>query len=55
MLTDRPIHRVGRPWQRTNEAGLKRKLGCHAFRATGITAYLDVDGTFENVLPMAAH
>jgi hypothetical protein len=24
------------------------QLGCHAFRATGITAYLEAGGTLEN-------
>jgi hypothetical protein len=27
--------------RRTAEAGFKIKLGCHVFRATGITAYLE--------------
>jgi hypothetical protein len=40
--------------RRTAEAGLK--LGCHVFRATGITAYLDAaGGTLENAQAMAAH
>jgi ribosomal protein S13 len=42
MLTNRPMHRVDSyemVRQRTAEAGLKRKLSCHMFRATGITAY----------------
>ena len=30
-------------------------IGCHTFRATGITAYLDNGGTFENAQLMAAH
>ena len=33
--------------RRTAEAGYKLKLGCHMFRATGITAYLDKGGTLE--------
>jgi hypothetical protein len=37
------------------EAGLKGKLGCHVFRATGITAYLEARGTLENAPAMAAH
>ena len=34
--------------RRTTEAGFKIKLGCHVFRATGITAYLGAGGTLEN-------
>ena len=57
-LTDRPMHRVdayAMVRRRTAEAGLKGKLGCHVFRATGITVYLDVGGTLENAQAMAAH
>jgi integrase len=35
--------------RRTAKAGFKQKLGCHVFRATGITAYL------ENAQAMATH
>jgi integrase len=58
MLTDRPMHRVDAYEmirRRTAEAGLKGKLGCHVFRATGITAYLEAGGTLENAQAMAAH
>ena len=41
--------------RRTAEAGFKVKLGCHVLRATGITSYLDADGTLENAQAMAAH
>ena len=44
MLTGRPMHRVDAYQmvrRRTAEAGLNGKLGCHVFRATGITAYLE--------------
>jgi site-specific recombinase XerC len=41
--------------RRTAEAGLKGKLGCHVFRATGITAYLEAGGSLENAQAMAAH
>jgi site-specific recombinase XerD len=57
-LTDRPMHRVDAYQmvrRRTAEAGLKGKLGCHVFRATGITAYLEAGGTLENAQAMAAH
>jgi hypothetical protein len=56
MLTDRPMHRVDAYQmvrRRTAEAGLEEKLGCHAFRATGITAYLVGGGTLENAQAMA--
>jgi hypothetical protein len=42
MLTDRPLHRVDAyemVSRRANEAGFKVKLGCHIFRATGITVF----------------
>jgi integrase len=35
--------------------GLGTRIGCHTFRATGITAYLDNGGTLENAQLMAAH
>ena len=41
--------------RRTADAGFKVKLGCHVFRATGITAYLEAGGTLENAQAMAAH
>jgi site-specific recombinase XerD len=58
VLTERPMHRVDAyemVRRRTAEAGLKGKLGCHVFRATGITAYLEAGGTLENAQAMAAH
>jgi integrase len=33
--------------RRTAKAGFKNRLGCHVFRATGITAYLEGGGTLE--------
>jgi site-specific recombinase XerD len=41
--------------RRTADAGFKNRLGCHVFRATGITAYLEAGGTLENAQAMAAH
>ena len=35
--------------------GMKVRIGCHTFRATGITAYLEGGGTLENAQAMAAH
>jgi integrase len=37
------------------ELGMKGRIGCHTFRATGITAYLEAGGTLENAQAMAAH
>jgi site-specific recombinase XerC len=58
VLTDKPMNRVDAYHmirRRTAEAGLKGKLGCHVFRATGITASLEAGGTLENAQAMAAH
>lgn len=41
--------------RRATTAGVRAKIGCHTFRATGITAYLDGGGTLENAQVMAAH
>jgi len=57
-LTDNAMHRVDAYQmirRRTAEAGFKIKLGCHVFRAPGITAYLEKGGTLENAQLMAAH
>jgi hypothetical protein len=51
VLTDKPMNRVDAyrmVRRRTADAGFKIKLGCHVFRATGITAYLEAGGTLEN-------
>jgi integrase len=57
-LTDKPMHRVD-AWRmiqrRSAELGTRVKIGCHTFRATGITAYLEAGGTLENAQAMAAH
>jgi site-specific recombinase XerD len=41
--------------RRARDAGIKTKLGCHTFRATGITAYLENGGTLEHAQQIAAH
>jgi len=41
--------------RRAHEAGLPSSTCCHTFRATGITAYLENDGTIENAQAIAAH
>jgi site-specific recombinase XerD len=52
------MHRVD-AWRmiqrRSGELGMEVKIGCHTFRATGITAYLEAGGTLENAQLMAAH
>jgi len=57
-LTDRPMHRVD-AWRmiqrRAADLGTRGRIGCHTFRATGITAYLEAGGTLENAQAMAAH
>ena len=58
VLTDNAMNRVDayRMIRRRAAAlGLKVRIGCHTFRATGITAYLDAGGTLENAQLMAAH
>jgi site-specific recombinase XerD len=58
VLTTTPMNRVDAYRmirRRTAEAGFKNRIGCHAFRATGITAYLEAGGTLENAQAMAAH
>ena len=58
VLTDKPMNRVD-AWRmvqrRAAELGMKGRIGCHTFRATGITAYLEAGGTLENAQAMAAH
>ena len=57
-LTEKPMHRVD-AWRmiqrRAADLGARVRIGCHTFRATGITAYLEAGGTLENAQAMAAH
>jgi hypothetical protein len=41
--------------RRAVQAGIITKLGCHTFRATGITVYLLSGGLLEYAQQMAAH
>jgi integrase len=41
--------------RRAADIGMKMRISCHTFRATGITAYLEAGGTLENAQQMAAH
>ena len=57
-LTAKPMNRVDAYrmiQRRAAELGMRIKVGCHTFRATGITAYLEAGGSLENAQAMAAH
>ena len=57
-LTDKPMNRIDAYrmiQRRAADLGTRSKIGCHTFRATGITAYLEAGGTLENAQAMAAH
>jgi site-specific recombinase XerD len=41
--------------RRARKAGIATRIGCHSFRATGITNYLEHDGTLEKAQQMASH
>jgi integrase len=55
-LTETPMNRID-AWRmiqrRAAELGMKVRIGCHTFRATGITAYLEAGGTLENAQAMS--
>jgi integrase len=54
-----PLPCSGDAWRmiqrRAADLGTLVRIGCHTFRATGITAYLEAGGTLENAQAMAAH
>jgi site-specific recombinase XerD len=58
QLSDRPLHRK-RAFEmiqrRAKAAGIATQIGCHTFRATGITAYLKNGGRLEVAQQMAGH
>jgi integrase/recombinase XerD len=58
QLTDRPMLR-GDVWsmvrRRASGAGIETAIGCHTFRATGITDYLTNGGRTEVAQRMAGH
>ncbi|MGE0282193.1 MAG: tyrosine-type recombinase/integrase [Rhizobiaceae bacterium] len=58
LLTEKAMNRVD-AWRmiqrRAAGLGMLVNIGCHTFRATGITAYLEAGGTLENAQAMAAH
>lgn len=58
QLTARRMHRTDALrmiWRRAHAAGIATELGCHSFRATGITVYLQNGGLLEHAQQMAAH
>jgi site-specific recombinase XerC len=58
ILTGLPMHRIDvyrMIRRRAADMSFNAKIGCHTFRATGITAYLEAGGTLENAQAMAAH
>jgi integrase/recombinase XerD len=58
VLSSRPMHRND-AWRmikaRAKAVGLPEAIGCHTFRATGITAYLENGGTIEHAQQIACH
>lgn len=57
-LSDRPLDRkdaFAMVQRRAKKAGIRTKIGCHTFRATGITIYLTNGGELEKAQQMAAH
>jgi site-specific recombinase XerD len=58
ILSDRPLDRkdaFAMVQRRAGAAGIRTKIGCHTFRATGITIYLTNGGDLEKAQQMAAH
>jgi integrase/recombinase XerD len=57
-LSERPVGRTD-VWymvqRRAKDAGLETEIGCHTFRATGITDYLTNGGRIEIAQRMAGH
>ena len=57
-LTDNPMARIDvlrMIKRRAKAAGLPSSTSCHTMRGTGITAYLNNNGTIENAQAIAAH
>ena len=58
ILSERPLDRkdaFAMVQRRARAAGIQTKIGCHTFRATGITIYLTNGGDLEKAQQMAAH
>ncbi len=41
--------------QRSQEIGIKAIIGCHSFRATGITLYMENGGSINEAQKLANH
>ena len=57
-MSDKPmrqpdVHRMIR--RQATAVGIQTAVGCHSFRATGITTYLQGGGTLEKAQVMANH
>jgi site-specific recombinase XerD len=50
-----PIDALKMIKRRARAVSLPETIGCHTFRATGITAYLEAGGTIEGAQAIAAH
>lgn len=58
QLSKRPLVRANAfhmVQRRARQAGIATAIGCHSFRATGITIYLANGGVLEKAQRMAAH
>ena len=58
QLSERPLARgnaLHMIQRRAKTAGIATQIGCHTFRATGITIYLTNGGALEKAQMMAAH
>lgn len=58
QLTDRRMYRnevLDMVKRRARGAGLPDNIGCHTWRATGITAYLTNGGSLETTQAIAGH
>src|SRR4051812_29354354 len=58
LLSERPLDRkdaYAMVQRRAETSGILTKIGCHTFRATGITIYLTNGGDLEKAQQMAAH
>ena len=58
VLSEKPMRQPDAWWmirRRALAAGIAQAIGCHTFRATGITAYLSKGGALDHAQEMAAH
>src|SRR5918998_939137 len=55
MAADSPANAANFSFTQIDVPGIAEAIGCHTFRATGITAYLSNGGALEHAQEMAAH